>query len=102
MAGRLASNALKGLTRAAPKPSAGGATRRNFASSASSGESEFERIWIQRDVYPIVYVLGVGVMYCAYTVRQPPRPSQRSPTRRCPGGLLRSSLPCVASPVQVR
>jgi hypothetical protein len=96
MAARLAGNALKGLTRAAPKPSVGGAARRNFASSANSGESEFERIWIQRDVYPIVYVLGVGVMYCAYTVRGPPRSASPSPLQSRQS--LQPSPPCSSFP----
>lgn len=93
MAGRLSINTLKSLASKAPKDPASAAALRRMLSEAAAtgktpadGESDFEKIWIKRDVYPIIFVVGAGCFYCAWTVRTPPtRPRGPALARRfCP------------------
>uniref|UniRef100_A0A7S0V985 Uncharacterized protein n=1 Tax=Hemiselmis tepida TaxID=464990 RepID=A0A7S0V985_9CRYP len=64
MAGVLRRSAASALRMAKPNPTV---SRRAMSGGAASGDSEFEQVWIKRDVYPIVFVLGVGAMYATYT-----------------------------------
>eukprot|EP00285_Hemiselmis_virescens_P000141 CAMPEP_0173378546 /NCGR_PEP_ID=MMETSP1356-20130122/1687_1 /TAXON_ID=77927 ORGANISM="Hemiselmis virescens, Strain PCC157" /NCGR_SAMPLE_ID=MMETSP1356 /ASSEMBLY_ACC=CAM_ASM_000847 /LENGTH=108 /DNA_ID=CAMNT_0014331641 /DNA_START=20 /DNA_END=346 /DNA_ORIENTATION=- len=66
MAALFGRTAAKALQMAKPSPAL--AKRAMGGGAPAAGETEFQQIWIKRDVYPIVFVTFVGCMYCSYTM----------------------------------